>query len=468
MTDELPDILLVVFDTARRDRFGCYGGKATTTPTVDSLARDGVRFQTMVSNAPWTLPAHASLFTGLYPSQHGSQWQTGPRLRDSVQVTLAEWLGSLGYATVCATNNGLISHRTRLARGFDRYAFRLDLEHGRRRLARRMRKALLGGDSGGRIVNEWLRGILPEMPRPLFLFVNYIEPHWAYVPPARLQRQVGGPRFGPIEGLRYRLRMADRVGPWEAIARADERTLEIYSGLYEAEHLNADGHLDELLGILTRSGRLQEGNTLLIVTSDHGEHIGEHGLADHHASVDDHLTRVPFVVWGPGIVQGGSREGVCEFVDVLPSLARLLDAPTPAPYLDERRTDIFGAEHDPDGDTYAFAEWRAWSEREQARLARRNPSYDFSGLARDLVCVRDRRFKLLRSSDGAEALYDLERHPSEDVDVSASEPDVARRLSRRLDSELSAWQAWEDEEGTELSPEDRREIERHLSALGYM
>src|SRR5439155_25854053 len=127
MADRLPDIVLVVFDTARWDRFGCYGYPKPTTPTVDGLARDGLRVETMLANCPWTLPSHGSLFTGLYPSQHGSQWQTGPHLRDSVKVTLAEWLRGLGYHTMCATSNGLISEGTRLSRGFNRYAFRMDL-----------------------------------------------------------------------------------------------------------------------------------------------------------------------------------------------------------------------------------------------------------------------------------------------------------------------------------------------------
>ena len=173
---ERPDIVLVVFDTARYDRFGCYGYDRPTTPTVDSLATDGLRVETMIANGPWTLPSHGSLFTGLYPSQHGSQWQTGPRLRDEATPTMAEWLRDLGYETVCATNNGLISERTGLARGFDRYAFRLDIERGWKRMARRIPKALFGGDSGGRIMNDWVDGQLKQVDRskPLFLFMNYL------------------------------------------------------------------------------------------------------------------------------------------------------------------------------------------------------------------------------------------------------------------------------------------------------
>jgi arylsulfatase A-like enzyme len=465
--NELPNIVMVVFDTARFDRFGCYGHRAPTTPTVDSLARQGMRVETMIANGPWTLPSHASLFTGLYPSQHGSQWQTGPRLRSEANVTLAEWLRGLGYQTVCATNNGLICERTGLSRGFDHYAFRLDLEHGSQRVTRRIKKGLVGGDSGGRVVNGWLSRVLPDLEGPLFLFVNYLECHWAYAPPPSVQRSVGGPRFGFLEGLRYRLAMADRVGPWEAIARADDRTLEIYSALYDGEHRNVDRHLHQLLDILTDTGHLPTDRSLVMVTSDHGEHLGEHGLADHHASLDDHLIRVPFVVWGPSVVPSMNREGLFELVDVMPSLSRLLGAELPAPYLEGRRTSLFDPSKRQDGEEYAFAEWRAWPARELSRLATRNPSYDFTGLDQDLICVRDQRFKLTRSSDGREVLHDLLNDPSEEADVGRAMPHVAQRLRERLDAALDSWKSWEQAPPA-LTPQEEKEIEERLSALGYI
>jgi arylsulfatase A-like enzyme len=473
MAQQLPNIILVVFDTARWDRFGCYGYDRPTTPTVDALAREGLKIDTMIANAPWTLPSHGSLFTGLYPSEHGSQWKTGPRLRDSAAPTMAEWLKRLGYTTACVTNNGLISSRTGLARGFDHYAFRLDIERGRRRLTRRVRKALFGGDSGGRIVNRWMRTALRDAPEPLFLFVNYLECHWAYAPPRRLERRVGGPRLGFLDGLRYRTRIAARVGPWEAIARAgdDRERLEAYRTLYDGELASVDEHLAELIEILIQTGHVGKERSLLMVTSDHGEHIGEHprdgrpGLADHHASLDDHLIRVPFVSWGPGIVTPGERAGPYEFVDVLPSLAKLLGEPPP---VEARRDDLFepGTEGR-GGDRYAFAEWRSWVDRERERLARRNPSYDFDGLGRDLVCVHDGRFKLVRSEDEAEALYDTAEDPDEERNVAFDQPDTARRLREQLDRAVDTWRAREEAPAA-ITEEEQAEIEARLSDLGYI
>jgi arylsulfatase A-like enzyme len=460
---DYPNIVLVVFDTARRDRFGCYGYPKPTTPTVDSLAREGLVLETMISNAPWTLPAHGSLFTGLYPSEHGAQWQTGPALRDSVGVTMAEFLGGLGYDTWCVTNNGLISSKTRLARGFDTHVTRLDLEKGLPRVARRIPKALFGGDSGGRIVNGWMREHLPKAKRPTFLFVNYMECHWAYAPPPRFARRVGGPRHGAVSGLRYRTSDAVKRGPWEAIARADRDELDRLSTLYDGELANVDHHLAQLLDTLETTGHLQQP-TLVIVCSDHGEHIGEHGLADHHAALDDLLVQVPFVAWGPGIVGAGRSADTFEFVDVLPSMLELLGHTMPDP-LGSRRRGVFTGKGD--GNQVSFSEWRAWPDGEAKRLATRNPSFDFTHLRRDLVAARDDRFKLVRSADGSRSLFDLTADPGETTDRTAEHPEDALRLGQALDVEIAKWSGL-DAETTEVSPEEQAEIEARLEELGYI
>src|SRR5215217_3129033 len=362
MERSLPDVVLVVFDTARRDRFGCYGSPRPTTPTVDSLASAGTVAEAMLTTAPWTLPSHASLFTGLYPSEHGAQWQSERQLSAGVDVTIAEFFKGLGYETVCATNNGLISFETGLARGFDRHVHRSELERGMREKARQVKKVATGGDSGGEVVNAWLEEQVRTVRRPMFLFVNYLECHWPYAPPRRLRRQVGGRRFGLADDVRFRMDLAKRTGPWDAVGTANAETLEVYSALYDAEHRNVDGHLVQLLDVLERAGRLGNGDALVMVTSDHGEHLGEHGLADHQASLDDHLTHVPFVAWGPGVVRAERLDRTFEFVDVLPSLARLLDADLGVPAAAERRPTLFtGSATDvrgPNGDL-AFAEWRS-------------------------------------------------------------------------------------------------------------
>jgi arylsulfatase A-like enzyme len=468
VSQELPNIVLLILDTARRDRFGCYGYPRATTPTVDGLAREGMQVRSMFANAPWTPPSHASLFTSLYPSQHECQWGKPIKLQSDVGVTMAEWLKGLGYDTVCVSSNGLISEKTGLSRGFDRYAFRLDLEQGWRRYARRARRGLLGGDAGGGIMNQYIKQTLPQVKRPMFLFVNYLECHWAYAPRPSMVRRVGGPRFRWPKGLHYRLRIADRKGPWDAVGTADAERLRIYSTLYDGELASADTHVSRLLDSLERSGHLS-GNTIVLIASDHGEHLGERGLADHHAALDDILVNVPFVAWGPGIVDRGTKEGMWELVDVFPSLARLLDKPLPASYMEGRRASLFeGAGPDPNDSGYAFAEWRSWNPNELDRMSKRNPSYNFQPLARDLVCVRDERYKLLRGSDGTEFLYDCVEDPAELTDIAAAEPAVADRLSRRLDEAVASWAPMGSVDQAEFTESERLEIEQRLEALGYI
>jgi arylsulfatase A-like enzyme len=468
-TGSLPDVVLVVFDTARRDRFGCYGQTRPTTPTTDSLARAGTVVERMITNAPWTLPSHASLFTGLYPSEHGAQWQTGRQLAPGVRTTLAEVLRDAGYETVCATSNGLISSGTGLARGFDHHVHRSDLESGWQRKARQFQKVLMGGDSGGRSINGWLRRQLPLVRRPMFLFVNYLECHWPYAPPRRLQRIVGGPRFGPVDEARFRFSLAERIGPWDAIGTADADTLDVYSALYDAEHRNVDGHLEELLDILSSSGHLREGETIVMITSDHGDHIGEHGLADHQASLDEQLLNVPFVAWGPGIVPEGRTTSLYEFVDVLPSVAARLDLGAPGGVPEGRRTGLLGAA-EAGADGYAFAEWRSWAPEDLARVSKRHPRYDFAPLVRDLVSVRDERLKLVEETDGTRTLFDLADDPLEDRDVAADRPDDVARLARALDERRTSWAgpAAATQEERALTGAQEDEIERHLADLGYL
>jgi arylsulfatase A-like enzyme len=168
------------------------------------------------------------------------------------------------------------------------------------------------------------------------------------------------------------------------------------------------------------------------------------------------------------VPSGAVREPLAEFVDVLPSVARLLDREPPADYLEKRRTDLF-TDGGTDGHAYAFAEWRAWSDGERARLARRNPSYRrFDALARDLVSARDRRFKLVRSSDGREELFDLDADPGEGTDVGASQPGPLSTLRGQLDARGVEWAAWESGPSAEITSEERAEIESRLEDLGYI
>jgi arylsulfatase A-like enzyme len=206
-----------------------------------------------------------------------------------------------------------------------------------------------------------------------------------------------------------------------------------------------------------------------MVTSDHGDHIGEHGLADHQASLDEQLVNVPFVAWGPGLVPEARSTSLYEFVDVLPSIAALLGLGAPEGVPDGRRTGLLGAaETQTNG--YAFAEWRAWAPDDLARVSRRHPRYDFEPLVRDLASVRDERFKFVEAADGTRTLFDLDEDPREDRDIAADRPGDLARLAHALDDRRSSWagSAAATREDRALTGEQEDEIERHLADLGYL
>jgi arylsulfatase A-like enzyme len=381
---------------------------------------------------------------------------------------MAEWLQGLGYRTICATTNGLVCRETGLARGFSKYGYRMAIEKGIRRQLARVKRSLIGGDSGGHVLNRWIHGEVGGLDGPMFLYVNYMDCHWSYVPSRRAIAQVGGSELGVAAGLRYRMGTARRSGTWEAISRSDEKTLRAYSRLYEAELAAADSHLRELLNLLQVHGRGRPGQTVLLVTSDHGEHIGEHGLADHHASLDDHLLNVPFVAWGPDLIPTGVNRSVSEHVDVLPSLAALLGEEPPTAYSMRRRSQLFELEAiDTPDSGYALASWRSWSRQELSTLEAKNPSFDFRALAHDLISVRDSNFRMTRSSDGTETMWDMGSDSSCDHGVSAAQFPEASRLRQHLEDAKRAWSGT-DAEPASLGEKEQLEIERRLEALGYI
>lgn len=461
---DLPDVVLVVLDTARRDRFGCYGYPRPTSPCVDRLADNGIVAETMISNAPWTLPSHGSLFTGLYPSEHGIQWRSGFSLRPSVPLTMAEALRRLGYDTWCVTNNPLITRTTGLVRGFDHYAVRERTESRVGRITRHARRIAVGADSGGRVMNRWIGANVHASASPIFLFVNYLETHWPWSAPFALRRRVRGPRRFPWrQAVRYRLAVAraNPEAPWSLIPRADLATREALSAQYDAEVADADAQVEQLLSLLDASrGRRPR---VVVVTADHGEQLGEGGLADHHGSLADVLIRVPFVAAGDG-VPTGRVGGTFEFVDVLPSLLTTFDQPVPE-HLDGRRTGLFEARHD--GRAVAFAEWRSWPDHGFESLSRKTPGFDFHPLRRDLVCARDERWKLVRTSRGEELLFDLAHDAEERTDRAAEQREDVERLGRALDGAIERWRRWEGERA-DVSAAEEREIEQRLADLGYI
>jgi arylsulfatase A-like enzyme len=317
-----PNVLLIVLDTVRADHLSAYGYGRATTPVLEQLAKRAIRFDEARATAPWTLASHASMFTGELPHKLAAEWQTP---LTTGHATLAEYLGSRGYATAgFVANTQYCSYDTRLDRGFTHYEdYVIDLEH-----LRPFRTALLvdrawgcASELGAWISRSRLQPILhwlltpdrkdaaaingeflhwlsqrQEPRRPFFAFLNYFDAHAPYLPP-----EGTGFRFGP--GPRTLADFYVLVELWKSLdkLRLRPQYLELVRDSYDNCLAYLDAQVGKLLGVLQESRVLDR--TLLIVTSDHGEELGEHGLFEHGESLYRPEIRVPLLF----VLPSGSR-----------------------------------------------------------------------------------------------------------------------------------------------------------------
>jgi arylsulfatase A-like enzyme len=266
-TERRPTIVLISIDCLRADHVGAYGYPHPTTPTIDALARGGTLFEKAFSTAPWTLPSHMSMLTGLLPSLHGAtKWE---KLSKDVDY-LPELLDGAGYRTAGVVSWVYLSQVYGFERGFDFYQ-------------------VLDAPKETDVVDVALKELDRGVGRPQFLFVHLFSPHWPYLPPPDLLARLGG-RPRDISTL------LDKTST--VAAPADETERDEVIRLYDAEVASADRELGRLLERLKKNGLYD--NALVIVTADHGEAFLEHGHWQHSQTLYDELTHVPLVVKFPG------------------------------------------------------------------------------------------------------------------------------------------------------------------------
>ncbi|MDJ0849241.1 MAG: sulfatase-like hydrolase/transferase [Myxococcota bacterium] len=270
--------MLVSIDTLRADHVGCYGARRAHTPHLDSLATRGVRFDVALSPAPLTLPAHASLMTGVDPPRHGVRHNSVHRLGAELP-TLAERLAGAGYATAAFVGSLVLDRRFGLARGFavydDRTGGGVSASTG---------YAERPADQVADAVLAWLA----EAPDRFFLWVHFYDPHASYAPP-----------------------------PGFASAFA--------SHPYAGEIAFTDAQLGRILAAI--EARWGETGTLVVATSDHGESLGEHEELTHSYTIYEATQRIPLILAGPGLPEGVVAPGPVALVDVAPTLLALAGAP---------------------------------------------------------------------------------------------------------------------------------------------
>jgi arylsulfatase A-like enzyme len=325
-----PNILLLILDTVRASSLGLYGHERPTTPTLDRLAAEAVVFDQAFSTAPWTLTSHASLFTGRYPFELSASWTTA---LDETHPTLAEGLAARGYLTAGFVANLLYTgSETGLARGFQRYEdhrvsaaeIAISSSFGRIFISNpRIRRLLDYHDIPGRrtadeITGRFLSWVGVGHERPFFAFLNYYDAHEPYLPiePFASRFSGGTPRQNHLI-RQANVRSADRIAK-DAMTEAERREEE---RAYEAGIAWIDAEVDRILEELEARGLLE--NTVVVVSSDHGEQFGEHGLFAHGGELYTQVLHVPLLISGPGVARGVRVGEAVSLVDLPATLLEL-------------------------------------------------------------------------------------------------------------------------------------------------
>jgi arylsulfatase A-like enzyme len=430
------NVILIVLDTVRADSLGLHGYARDTSPNLTRLAGRGVRFDRAFSTAPWTAPSHASLFTGRWPHELSVGWA---RPLDGSHATLAEALGESGYSTAgFVANTTYCSYETGLARGFDHYEdydvtlrgillcsglVERALNFVHRHPALSIRLGFDAGSSGDRKdaarINRdflgWLDGRGPG--RPFFAFLNYYDAHHPYLTPEPDE----GPAFGrkPASARDFRLLKTWWERDKRGIKPAD---VELARDSYDRCIAYLDDQLGRLFGELTRRGILDE--SLVIVTADHGEHLGERQLFGHGCSVYRPELHVPLILAAPGLLpEGRVVKTPVSLRDIPATVFDLLGRPGRSEFPGRSLAGSWIGEA-----SFEDASGPILSEIEAPPDD--DPNGGLSPAARGpMTSVVDREFHYIRGGDGREELYDLENDPAESRDLARS-PERLATLER--------------------------------------
>jgi arylsulfatase len=497
-------IILITVDTLRADRLGVYGHEGAVTPNIDRLGRQGIVFRQVTVPIPRTTPGLASLMTGLGPRDHGST-EVGETMKDV--PTLAEALHEAGFQTFGVSANGAAGRGQGFARGFDEFVGREYRKTDRQALGK-----------VGAVVSSRVKGYLEaaDLSRPVFIWAHYVDPHWEYEPPHWYEEQPKAQKCRDLDAQIGKRTLTRGMVFVDAGGVASD-ALEDCSALYDAEVAYTDIQVGKILGFLEDFEI--EDETLVVLTADHGENLGEDGyFYDHGPSLNDASLVVPLVVSGVGAARGRVDSAVTRIEDVAPTVLELAGVPRDAwPQMDGRsfawrwdrgfeipqvRAELTLAESAsallPEATTFVVSgrhggKWcvneARWSRcmagrgepryydhvaDPQLRVATQPPAEIAEALTRAAQewgpeearsrCARTPKFKLVQypQLDGSfrEALYDLQADPRETQDVTQTHPKVAAKLR----SALRDWSAQGVVRVKQRSDEDLQT----LRSLGYV
>lgn len=486
---ENPNIVFLVLDDVRSDHVGCYGYDRPTTPNIDVLAREGVRYANAFSPSIWTPTVHGAVFTGQYPSHTGIYGNT-LAIPDEFP-TLPERLQAARYRTFAASAGAHIRRDRGYDRGVDEYVEtrRIAPELGvlrkmltDRSYAKQVGYSLTAGPDDKTLYKfDRLRRFARESVadgEPFFGFVNLKTAHSPFNPPRPYKGMFCGdfdrPRWEIVERMLAKLgRRPQSIEGWDddkllSVGRSGgdevlageveltEQEWDIIEAFYDGAVRYLDDRIGAFVDALREAGAYEE--TLLVVTSDHGDNFGDHGYTGHAFCLYDSLLDVPLVVSPPGGEPSGLVvDNQVTLIDLHPTF---LEAAGVEPPAYEPASSLLPFE-DRQFHEFTFAEYAGFS-GPKSRLERKFPEFETTHLARTLQSVRSTNYKLIVDSDGSEELYEWQEDSGEMNDLSTERPEVCAELRNVIDEELGELRL----DGSIDEPEDP-DLREQLENLGY-
>ncbi len=430
-----PNLLLIVIDTLRADRLSCYGYDASTSPRIDRFAEGAVRFENAIPQCSWTLPSVASILSSRYPAEIQVQWGRNYAIPADVRMP-AEVLREDGFSTACVFGNGILDIEWGFERGFDMFTLANGLE--------------LTADEITDRALDWLDTHRDDR---FFLYLHYIDPHDGYEPPAAKNPFVRGEKDA-VPATRI-----DDLFTGKAELEGPEE-LEQIRRLYDGEVFFADREIGRVLDRLDRSGLAED--TIVVMTSDHGEELLEHGGWRHGLNLYAEQARVPLLIRYPdGRFAGRVIDSTVELLDVMPTLldaAGLLE--DDAPYSGRSLMPLLEGKEQRGP---AFAETRANGPR---RLAVTDGTWKLIRFDKDEPYRRpsDTLYQRIIRDYEATELYEIRQDPTEHTNRADAEPAHVERLGALLDEFVERTRA-----NASVSPQGMdRETRERLRRLGYI
>ena len=396
---EIRNVLLISIDTCRADYLSCYGYELPTTPNIDAMAAEGILFENVIAPIPETLPSHSSMLTGTIPPYHGVHANIGGYLADESNITLPEILKDAGFATGAVVSAFAMDSQLGISQGFDDYH---DLFEKPAQGVRRPQR------EGGKTTDVALDWLEKNKDKRFFFFLHYFDPHAEYEPPEPFAS-----RFAP--------------------------------NLYAGEIAYTDHCIGRVLGRLKELGLYD--STLIIITADHGEMLGEHGESTHSYLIYQGAIRVPLIFKLPGQNKAVRIKSIAGLIDIVPSVCRLLGIETPK--------NVQGIN--------LFASSTGANTSEQARHIYCESLMPTKYKANSLLAVVNNRYKYIQTT--RPELYDLVEDPGEANNLVEEQPKRVRIMQDKLAQmlEQSVRKASPDSKAN-MAPEASAQLE----ALGYV